>query len=167
MPSVYEFAILLILLVVITEKSDAFGVIRQRRQLGFCSWGQAAVSACFQGRSCGLPGYTCDPNAGVGGRCCLSSGAGGGGITQRCADGTIPAAACLNGLCGAGYTCTAQNLCCRNTVVTQRCQDGTLATGTCPTGFCAAGSVCTPENLCCRITANSEWPKGLGCPEGN
>lgn len=49
---------------------------RFRRQLGFCSWGQPAVSACHRnggGFYCGYPGYRCDPFAGPGGRCCRST----------------------------------------------------------------------------------------------
>lgn len=52
-----------------------------------------------------------------------------------CPDGTQAAGACVNGLCGTGFTCN-QGLCCADSSQTPRCLDGSQAIGACIQGSC-------------------------------
>ncbi|KAE9417230.1 hypothetical protein Angca_004422, partial [Angiostrongylus cantonensis] len=68
---------------------------------------------------------------------------------------------CVNGQCGAGYTCQ-NGLCCAGTTAGVRCLDGSEAVGACIpscqgdgcggvqiTYYCGSGYTCTTGNICC------------------
>lgn len=96
--------------------------------LGLCSWGQPAASACNQG-TCSIVGYQCDMTVGNGqGRCCLPN-AGGigtgnfgntnvGNVFGYCSWGQPAISACNQGQCFTqGYQCdmsvgNGQGRCC-------------------------------------------------------
>ncbi|KHN74674.1 Uncharacterized protein C35A5.10 [Toxocara canis] len=82
-------------------------------------------------------------------------------------DGGPAVAACINGLCGQGYFCTAKGFCCR-------CQTGNTS-GPCINGLCPAGFACNTNNYCCPLGSgtvlgpciNGQCPTGYSCGAGN
>ncbi|KJH42067.1 hypothetical protein DICVIV_11952 [Dictyocaulus viviparus] len=76
-------------------------------------------------------------------------------------------AACLGGLCGQGFFCTATNFCCR-------CQSGNT-TGPCVNQQCPVGYMCNTNNYCCPLGSggvlgpcvNGMCPNGYTCGAGN
>lgn len=85
-----------------------------------------------------------------------------------CPNGNQAAGGCVNGQCGAGYTCQ-NGLCCLGTSGSAvRCLDGSEAVGACIPScqggacgsvqisyYCGSGYTCTTGNICCPVT--SEW----------
>jgi hypothetical protein len=72
-----------------------------------------------------------------------------------CPDGTQAAGACVNNMCGQGYTCV-KGLCCAAAAQTPKCLDGSQAVGACISGKCGMGYVCTTGNICCPSNANGK-----------
>uniref|UniRef100_A0A915HQQ1 CC domain-containing protein n=1 Tax=Romanomermis culicivorax TaxID=13658 RepID=A0A915HQQ1_ROMCU len=73
------------------------------RSTGLCPDNSPAFGVCSPSGACGF-GMSCTPN----GLCCSTA-------SQLCPDNSQPAGACINGFCGAGFTCVANlNYCCRS-----------------------------------------------------
>ncbi|KAK6741589.1 hypothetical protein RB195_009449 [Necator americanus] len=82
---------------------------------------------------------------------------------EACADGSIPAGACINGLCGVGHECQNGNCCPPINVESKlrsMCPNGeTAASGCFPNGGCGSGFECVrSKNLCCPPGGNDIIP---------
>ncbi|KAE9416729.1 hypothetical protein Angca_002483 [Angiostrongylus cantonensis] len=99
----------------------------------------------------------------VQGCCCPTNNV---NLETACSGGPA-VAACLAGLCGQGYFCTANNFCCR-------CQSGNT-TGPCVNQECPVGYMCNTNNFCCPLGSggvlgpcvNGVCPPGYTCGAGN
>ncbi|WKX98463.1 hypothetical protein Q1695_013834 [Nippostrongylus brasiliensis] len=90
--------------------------------------------------------------------------------TDTCGDGSAPAGACLNGMCGVGLECQ-NGLCCPppptpvvrggSSNLRSMCPNGDLAVSGCfASGHCGSGFECvTSINLCCSPGGNNVAPQ--------